>query len=129
MKRGEGRSSLCRERQQALSTVGSRARPVKEATPFEAPQDATQIAGVHLQLLADLGRGEPVAVRELVEDARLGQGERAVEVALVQQADLPRVETVEAPHGRHAPVELRLDHALPPETARVQVLAKVNHIH
>src|SRR2546427_169028 len=58
-------------------------------------------------------RGGLLAVRELVEHPHLAQGERALEVALVQQADLLGVEAVEAPHRRDARIEASLGHRRP----------------
>ena len=79
----------------------------------EAAQDAAEIAGVEPELLAELGRRDRVALRELVEHARLGQREPAVEQSFLQHADPPRVEAVETAdpvdrfrrdvHGRAAP--------------------------
>src|SRR5881396_2182752 len=66
---------------------------------------------------AELGRGGLLAVRELVEHPHLAQGERALEIALVQQADLLGVEAVEAPHRRDARIEAGLGHRRPSRLA------------
>jgi hypothetical protein len=65
--------------QQALAAIRSRGPPLEKLPLQEAPEDATQVACLDRELLAQLGRGGLLAVRELVEHASLGQGERAVE--------------------------------------------------
>jgi len=68
----------------------------------EPAQDATQIPRVEAQLPAQLRRRRLVALRQLVQYARRGERERAVQEPFVEQADLLRVEPIEAPHHRDA---------------------------
>src|SRR5262249_47418741 len=72
-----------------------------EPALVEPTDDAAQVAGIEAELAAQLTRRHRVTVRQLVEHAALGQRERTGEIALVEQADLLRVETVEAPHRGH----------------------------
>ena len=65
---------------------------------MEAAQDAAEIAGIEAEIAADVGRGRAVALPDLIEHARLGQRERAVEPAVLQHAEVLGVEAVEAPH-------------------------------
>jgi hypothetical protein len=62
----------------------------------EAAQDAAEIAGVEPELLAELGRRRSVPLRDLVDDARLGQREPAAEQPFLEHADPARVEAREA---------------------------------
>ena len=49
--------------------------------------------------MPQIGGGEIVAVRELVEHAHLGERVRTVEEVLAERADLARVEAVERADG------------------------------
>src|SRR5690606_7632916 len=71
----------------------------------EAAQDAAEIAGIEAEVAAQLGCGRPLALRQLVHHPRLGERERALRQPLLQDADLPGVETVEAPYGSHRAIE------------------------
>jgi hypothetical protein len=94
----------------ALPTVVFRRRPLEEAALLEVTQDPAEIARVQPEIAAKLGGRGPLAVRQLVEHAHLAEGEGALEVPLLEQADLPRVEAVEAPHGGHARIEVLVSH-------------------
>ena len=59
------------------------------------------------EVATQLGGGRVRAVRQLVQDARLREGERTAGEAFTQHADLARVEAVEAAHGVDAAVEVR----------------------
>ena len=107
LERREGGASF---RGQARAGAGARRRrrgAARQPLRFEAAQDAAQIAGVEAEIAAEIGRGRRLAVRELVEDAHLGQRERAVEQAIAERADAAGVEAVERAHridrrsGRH----------------------------
>src|SRR3989454_1110484 len=86
------------EAHEALPGVAGRGLPVDQAALHEPAQDATQIPRVEAQLPAQLRRRRLVALRQLVQDARRGERERAVQEPFVEQADLLRVEPIEAPH-------------------------------
>src|SRR5262245_56556805 len=94
----------------ALPPVIRRARPLDEALPLEAPEDPAQVAGVEPQVAAERAGGETVAMGELVEDAGLGEGERAPDQSLVEDADPLGVEAIEAPDAGDAPLERTLGH-------------------
>ena len=84
---------------QVAAGVGRRRRAADEAFRFEPPQYAAQIPGVEAQVVPQIGGGEIVAVRELVEHAHLGERVRTVEEVLAERADLARVEAVERADG------------------------------
>ena len=62
---------------------------------LEALQNSAEVAGIQLQFAAELGGGEVAALGEFIEHARLGQGEAAVQQALLQRADDARVGAAE----------------------------------
>src|ERR1700730_4308241 len=80
---------------------------------LEETEDPAQVARIQPQLPSELGGGGSLAMRELVEHAHLAQRELALEVALLEEADLASVEAIEAPHGGHALVEVALGHGHP----------------
>src|SRR5262249_16655771 len=84
------------------AAVGLRPPPLDEAAPAEAAEDPAQVARVEAERLAQRGRRGRFAVGDLVEDARLGEREGAVEQPLPQHADLPGGEAGEPPAGAHA---------------------------
>ena len=91
-----------RQRQQAVPGVRLGGRSVEQAALLEAAKDAAQVARIQAQFPAELGRGGRGVMGELIEHAGFGEGEGAPQQVLVQQADLLRVEAVEAPHGGYA---------------------------
>ena len=96
-----------REREQPGARVLGRALGAHQAAPAERSQHAAEIAGVEVELGAQLGRGAAPAPAELVDEARLGQRIGAADEAGAQRADAACVESVEAahrvdPHARHA---------------------------
>src|SRR5262245_2421880 len=99
LERGERGLAPRGEAKVALAAVGLRPCPADQAALLEALEDAAQIARVEAELAAQPRCRGPVLVRQLIEHAHLAQREGALEVALFEQADLPRVEAVEAPHG------------------------------
>ena len=96
---GERGFALLGERQNGLAAIGLGRAAHEVAALLEALQHATEIAGIEVQLSGQLGRRGGLVMRELVDDAALGQRERAAEQALVQHADPARVEAREAAHG------------------------------
>ncbi len=79
--RVEGRedlASLGREGEVALPTVGRGAGLEHEPAPLEAAQNAAQVSRIEAEITAQRRRGGLVAVRELVQDPHLREGERAL---------------------------------------------------
>src|SRR5438132_602306 len=91
-----------RQRQDALPAVALGGLAVEQAAHLEAPQHPAEIARIEPQFLAELGRGGCRVMGKLIEHAGFGEGEGAPQQVLVQQADLLRVEAVEAPYGGYA---------------------------
>ena len=67
-----------------------------------------EIAVVEVEIGRELARRHLLAMRQLVEHARLGEREARVHQALLQQAELARVEARKAPHRGDALFELRV---------------------
>ncbi len=82
----------------ALPSVALRAATGDEPPSLKPLQQPADVARVEPQLGDELRGGGRVPVRELEEDADLGERERAVEVLLAERADEPRVEAVESPN-------------------------------
>src|SRR5712691_1933800 len=99
---GEGLPAAGRQGQDALPPVAVGGLAVEQAAHLEAPQHAAEIARIEAQFPAEFGRGGGRLMRQLIEHAGCGEGEGAPQEVLVQQADLLRVEAVEAPHGGYA---------------------------
>jgi hypothetical protein len=76
--------------------------PLHEPPLLEGLQDAAEIAGIEAKMLGEVRRRHGLAVRQLVDDPCFGQRELAAVIALVQDADLARVEAREAAHRLHA---------------------------
>ena len=94
----EGLAAARGDRQEALPGVVRRDVLADQPALVKAAQDAAEIAGVEAEIAADVGRGGAVALLDLVEHARFGQRERAVEPAVLQHAEMLGVEAVEAAH-------------------------------
>src|SRR5206468_12914651 len=75
------------EAHEALPGVAGRGLPVDEAVLHEPAQDATQIPRVEAQLPAQLRRRRLVALRQLVQYARRGERERAVQEPFVERSE------------------------------------------
>ncbi len=103
----EGLAPLRGQREVASPAVLLRTELAKEPALLEAAQDAAQIPGVDAEVATQLGGRRVHAVRELVQHARLREGERTAGEAFTQHADLARVEAVEATHGVDAAIEVR----------------------
>ena len=91
-------STRC-ERKIALARVFFRGFARNQAASFEIAQHAAQISGIEVERAADILGGHRLAVGDLVKHPHLAEGVRTVEVSLAQDADLARVEPVEAPYG------------------------------
>ena len=94
----EGLASARCQRQDALPTIVGRDVLADQPALVEPAQDAAEVAGIEAEIATDLGRGGAAALPDLVQHARLGQRERAVEPAVLQHAEILRVEAVEAAH-------------------------------
>ena len=65
---------------------------------------------VEIEVGGELARRHGLAMRQLVEHARFGQGKARVHQAFLQQAELSRVEAREAPHRGDALFKLGCAH-------------------
>src|SRR5712691_13284792 len=75
---GEGSLTTSGQPQQGLPAIGLASLLLDDAALLERAEDPAQVAGVEAQLGAEGGSGGLRAVGELVDNAPLGQGERAV---------------------------------------------------
>src|SRR5690348_12917552 len=94
----------------AAPRVIDRRASMHEAELREPPQQAAQVAGVETEVTCELGRGGPSAMRDLVEDATFGEGEGALEMMFVENADAASVESVEAAYCGDTLADLGLRH-------------------
>ena len=93
------------QRQPALPRVARHRLAPQQPAALKAAQDTTQVTGIDAQIAGDFGSGRLVAPGELVQHAGFRQRERAFQQALLQYADLLRVEAVEAPYRGDAVFE------------------------
>src|SRR6266446_5747743 len=91
-------AALGGEGQEALPAVVRRAPRPDEAAALEALQQPAEIAEVEAEVPAQGARGGLPALRQVVQQACLGERVRAAEQALAQYADAPCVESAEATH-------------------------------
>jgi len=70
-----------------------------ELPPAEVAEDAAQVAGVEVELAAEVGGAHGVAVGELVEHADRGEREVALEMRLIENVDAARIESIEPADG------------------------------
>ena len=83
-----------------MARVVARALGADQLGVLQRAQQPAQVAGIEIEVARQLGgRCVRLAMRELPEQARLGQREARAGQALVQDADAPRVEAVEAADG------------------------------
>src|SRR5260370_6148388 len=94
----------------------------EQAAALEAAQNAAEIAGVEAQLAHQAGGGAGLALGQLVDHARLGEREGAVEIAAGQQADLAGVKAVEPADGSSALGEAGGWHGYPRESQEGRLL-------
>ena len=109
VKWGESASSLGGEGEEFFALVGFGAGAGEELATFEVAEDAAGVTGVEAKFLADVGCGGTVAVGELVEDARLGEGEGAAGGA-VEDMDFAGVEAVELAQSADLGIETGVGH-------------------
>src|SRR5712664_3073543 len=95
---GERLTALRGEGQEALPAVVCRTPCPDQAAALEALQQPAEIAEVEAEVPAQGARGGLPALRQLVQQACLGEPVRAAEQARAQYADAPCVESVEAAH-------------------------------
>src|SRR5712691_1889565 len=95
---GERLAALGGEGQEALPAVVRRTSCPDEAAALEALQQPAEIAEVEAEVPAQGARRGLPAVRQLVQQACLGEPVRAAEEIRAQYADAPCVESVEAAH-------------------------------
>ena len=103
--RGERRLALLREGEDGLAAIVLRRLPHHVAALLEALEHPAEIARIEVELAGELACRRGLVMRQLVDDAALGQRERAVQQALAQHADPARVEAREAAH-RLDPLQL-----------------------
>ncbi len=80
----------------ALAGVFCRSLAADQPTLFEIAQQAAEIAGVEIERASNVASGEPIALRQLVEHPHFAERIGAVEIGFPQDADLARIEAVEA---------------------------------
>src|SRR5262249_10183140 len=91
-----------RERQVGPSSIRVRAGPANDAALVETADHTAQVPGVETELSTDVGGRRLFGMRDLVEHPRFGERELTAEPALLQDADLLRVEAIEAADGLDA---------------------------
>jgi hypothetical protein len=78
-----------------------------QALLAQSAQQAAQVALVHNERLRDVARGGLLAMGELVEYPDLGEGEGALQVARVQQAEALGVEPVKVAQAKGCSERIR----------------------
>src|SRR5271167_1273167 len=90
----EGLASARGHRQEALPSIVRRDVFADQPALVKSAQDAAEVTGVEAKIAGDVARRRAVALVDLVQHARFGQRERAVEPAMLQHAEMPGVEAV-----------------------------------
>ena len=91
-------AALRGQRKVALPCVGLRRFSADQAFLLEIAQQARQVPGVEIERADNVAGGQVVAFRQFVQHAHFAERVGAVEIVFAQDADLPRVEAVEAAH-------------------------------
>src|SRR4029077_13804048 len=99
IERRKGLAARRRQCQEALPAIRLRRRLRQQSAPFEALQDAAEISRIETKVVAELRGGEQLAIRQFVEHACFGERKGAVQQALLQYAEAPRVKAGEMAHG------------------------------
>src|SRR5438552_2856841 len=86
--RGEGEHA----RPPVLRRDGAR----DQAPTLERAEHPREIAGVQNEIADERARARSLTMRELEQHSRFGQRKAAVQIAVLERADAPRVEAVEA---------------------------------
>ena len=102
VERSEGGAAQRGQGQQALAGVQRAGGALDQTALLEALEQAAEIAGIEAEVADERARGRIFPMGQLVEDAGLGQGEGALEQPLLEHADAPGIEAVEAPDGSDA---------------------------
>src|SRR5262249_55245824 len=84
------------EREVRVPSIVGVATRGDQPAPFEAAQRPAQVPAIDPERRRDAARRRSFAVRELVEDADLGERELAAEVCRAERTEVTRVEAVEA---------------------------------
>src|SRR5579862_5153524 len=82
-----------------LASIGGGRLTDNDSLLFETAQHAAEVAGVKAEVLAEFAGGGLIALCKFVEDAHFRQRVRTLVNAILQNADLAGVETVEAADG------------------------------
>src|SRR2546430_10304284 len=98
---GERLAALGGEGEEALPAVVRCTPCAHQAAALEALQQPAEVAEVEAEVPAQGARRGLPALRQLVQQARLGEPVRAAEQAGAQYADAPCVESVEARSEEH----------------------------
>src|SRR5579875_12473 len=85
------------ESEKLVACVGDGTLSSDETAPHELAQNAAEIAAVQIEVAGDDFCGWILQKRKLLQNAAFGKGERAIEIAFAEDADLPSVEAIEAP--------------------------------
>jgi hypothetical protein len=111
---GKGGATLCCQLQRACTAIARRQGAADQAAPLEPAQDPAQISAIHTQLLAELGRGWPLAKGNFIEDTRLGQRKRALQKPVLEHSDFLGVEAIEPAQRGHSLIKGSLRHSSRP---------------
>ena len=99
---GEGSVELCTFGSQCkdlLSAISLRHLGRDQLAVLESAHKPAEIAVVEDQVPREIGDGQPVPVRDLVDHTHFGQREATVQIGLLQQTDQTCVDPVEAAQG------------------------------
>ena len=110
VQRREDLAATVAQAQQTLPAVVFGPLAIDQTLASEVVQDAAEVAGVEVELAGELGGRDVDVLRQLVEHAHLRQRKRAAQIALFEQPDVPRVQTIEAAHVENALRRDGVDH-------------------
>lgn len=84
------------EGEMRLAAVGGGGFAMNPPALLELGKDTAEVTGIETEIGGKIGSGHAVMVRHFVKETGLGEGERTIEQSLLQEANLARVEAVEA---------------------------------
>src|SRR5262249_47192021 len=96
---GKGGAAFCGQRQLAGTAVGLGWPSGHDLAALQGLQRAAEEAGVEAKRASQVGRGAALALRDLVDDAGFLQRPRTAQELWFDDAQLARVEAVEASDG------------------------------
>ena len=99
IERGEGIPTLGRQRNDGAARIVLSGGAADEALVLELLEHPAEVSGIEPELANEVAGGRLGPVGQLVKHARFGEREGARQHALGEQAELTRVEAVEAPYG------------------------------